>query len=257
MPRKKPTHPPRRDGGEYRFKIGAYTPTKIPMDRLAQYMEQLAEILGEPTQVHFSGLAGGSTVIVAKIEREAAPKVHARVAQVKRGEGPTEARRAYTVANRMLREDNTNGSLRGDAVILPFPGRDESQEQFAAVRQQGFVEGKVVSVTGRDKTAHIMLTVEDAPVAGFYTTNRALAKELAKKWDETVRLIGRGRWQRDAEGTWSLIEFKIESFDPLEEAPLSTALERLRAIPTEWDDNAYAELDVTRHGHGGKANGGD
>ena len=256
MPRKKPQRPPRRDAGEYRFKIGAYTPTKIPMERLAQYMEQLAEMLGETGQVHFGGLARGSTVILAKIEHEAEPKVHARVAQVKSGEGPTEARRAYTALNRLLREDNANGLLRSSAIILPFPGRDESQEQFAAVRQQGFVDGKIISVTGQDKTAHIMLLIEDQPVAGFQTT-RTIAKQLAKKWDEQVRLLGRGRWRRDAEGNWSLIDFKIEGFEPLEEAPLSTALERLRAIPTEWDDNAYNELDMSRHGPRGKANGGD
>jgi hypothetical protein len=254
MPQK-PTKPP-REGGEYRFRIGAYTPTKIPMQRLAEYMEHLALILGEPTQVHFGGLRRGSTVIVAKVAHEAEPKVHTRVAEVKRGVGPVEARRAYTAANRMLREDNANASLRGGAIVLPFPGRDESQEQFAAVKQQGSVDGKVISVTGQDKTAHIMLMVEDEPVAGFFTT-RALAKQLAKRWDEHVRLNGRGRWQRDAEGNWSLIDFKIESFEPLEDAPLSAALERLRAIPAEWDDSAYSDIDAIRHGSEGEANGGD
>lgn len=219
-------------------------------------MEQLAALLGEPQQVHFGGLVRGSTVILAKIENEATPKVHDRVAQVKRGTGPSEARRAYQVVNRMLREDNANGSLKGDAVILPFPGKDETQEQFAVVRQQGSVDGKIISVNGRDKTAHIMLMIEDQPVAGFYT-NRTIAKQLAKKWDEPVRLQGRGRWQRDAEGVWSLIDFRIESFEPLEEAPLSVALERLRAIPAEWGKNAYTELQELRHGPGRKMNGGD
>lgn len=255
MPQKKPPRSPRRDGGEYRFRIGAYTPKKIPMERLAQYMEAIAGILGEATQVHFRGLAPGSTVIRVWIEHEAAPKVHARVAQVKRGEGPADARRAYEAANRMLRDDNANGYLRSDAIVLPFPGRDATQEQFAAVRQQGFVEGKIVSVGGRDKTAHITLMVEEEPVSGFWTT-LTIAKALAKRWHETVRLLGRGRWQRDAEGNWALLDFKIESFEPIEEAPLSKALERLRSIPTEWDDNAYAELDAIRHGPGGKMNGG-
>ena len=241
-------------GGEYRFKIGAFSPTKIPMNRLAEYMEQLALILGETEHVHFGSLARGSTVIVAKIEHEAQPKVRDRVAQVKRGDGPADARRAYAATNRMLREDNADGSLKGGAVILPFPGRKASQEQFAVVRQQGFVDGRIVSVGGQDKTAHVILMVEDAAVAGFYTS-RAIAKQLAKKWDEQVRLLGRGKWSRDAEGNWSLIDFRIESFEPLEEASFSTALERLRAIPTEWSDDAYAELEAIRHG-GSKANGG-
>src|ERR1700722_12332094 len=125
MPKKSPPRKPRREGGEYRFKIGAYSPAKIPLERLAQYMEQLAELLGEAQQVHFGGLARGSTVILAKVENEATPKVHERVAKVKSGGGPSEARRAYQAVNRMLREDNANGSLKGNAVILPFPGRDQ------------------------------------------------------------------------------------------------------------------------------------
>jgi hypothetical protein len=257
MARKPPPRTLRREGGEYRFKIGAYSPAKIPLKRLAQYMEQLAELLGEPQQVHFGGLAPGSTVIIARIENEATPKAHTRVAQVKSGGGPSDARRAYQVVNRMLREDNANGSLRSGAVILPFPGRDQTQEQFAIVRQQGSVDGKVISVTGRDKSAHITLVVEDQPVSGFYTTNRALAKQLAQKWDEPVRLQGRGRWQRDAEGSWSLVDFRIESFEPLEEAPLSVVLDRLRAIRTEWGDSAYTELQELRYGPGGRMNGGD
>ena len=35
-------------GAEYRFSIDAYTPATMPMARLAEYMAQLALILGEP-----------------------------------------------------------------------------------------------------------------------------------------------------------------------------------------------------------------
>lgn len=246
----------RKTGGEeYRFKIDAWTPTRIPMLRLAEYMRELAQILGEPTQVHFRRLVPGSTVIIHEIEREAVPKVVERVSQVRQGAGPTEARRAFRSTNRMLREDNATGALRAGALVLPFPGRDEAQEEFPSVRQYGSIDGVVTSVSGKDQTAHIILLAEGKQISGFYT-NRALAKQLAAKWDEPVRLFGRGRWRRDSEGNWFLIDFKVESFDELSDVPLTVALAELRAIPTEWGDDAYSELEAIRHKPTSKRNGG-
>ena len=152
MPRKV-KQPPKKARGEYWFRIDAFSPTKIPMLRLAEYMQQLAQILGEPAYVHFQRLERGSTVIVHKIEREAVPKVRVRVADVRRGVGPSEALRAYRVTNRLLREDNAVGSLKMGAVVLQFPGRNEAQEEFASVYQHGFIDGVVTSVGGSDKTA--------------------------------------------------------------------------------------------------------
>jgi len=247
---------PKKDGEEYRFKIDAYSPAKIPMLRLAEYMGQLAQILGQTTQVHFKKLAPGSTVIVSKVETEAAPKVGTRVAQVKSGDAPQDALRAYQAVNKMLRDDNATGILRGASrVILPFPGKDAIKEQFESVRQHGFVDGVVTGVRGRDDTAHIILMIEDRQVSGF-TATRVIAKQLATKWDEPVRLFGRGKWKRDDEGNWTLEDFRVESFEPLDDSPLTDALAMLREIPAEWGDNAYSNLDEIRHGPRGKRNGG-
>ena len=77
-----------RDGAEYQFKIDAYTPETIPMARLSEYMGQLALLLGEPAAVHFRKLTRGSTVLNAKIDREAAPKVRDRVVRVRAADAP-------------------------------------------------------------------------------------------------------------------------------------------------------------------------
>jgi hypothetical protein len=229
------------------------------MVRLSQYMGELAQMLGEPAAVHFVRLRPGSLVIVHKVEREALPKVRARTQAVRRGDAPQDAMRSYKAVNRMLREDNGVGILKSvkekGALILKFPGREETEEQFAAVRQFGSIDGILLRVGGADQTAHIMLEVEDGQISGLYTT-RAIAKELAHRIYEPVRLFGRGRWNRDSEGVWRLIDLKVDSFEPLEDVPLSRALTELRAIPTGWGDDAYKELGVIRHGVRGKKNGG-
>ncbi len=253
MPRK-PKQPSKSDG-EYRFKIDAYSPSTIPMLRLAEYMQVLAQILGEQAHVHFRRVATGSTVIVHNVEHEAVPKVRERVARVRSGDGPTDAQRAYQTANKLLREDNAVGSLKNGVTILTFPGREEAREEFTSVKQQGFIDGVVTGVRGRDESIHITLQVEDRQVSGCYT-NRAVAKRLAAKFLEPVRLFGKGKWHRDSDGNWALEDFKVENFEPLDDAPLSKALATLRAIPTEWDDDSYQELRVIRHGPEGKRNGG-
>jgi hypothetical protein len=246
----KATSNSRRGGGEYRFVIDAYSPKTIPMARLAEYMSHLADMLGETDSVHFERLETGSTVLVSKVEREAAPKVKRRVVSVRRREGPSEGIRAYKAINKLLREDNGIGLLKErkeGATIIRFPGREEAEEAFPAVRQFGTIDGVVVRIGGKDETVHVTLESENEQISGCFTSRR-LAKELAHRLFEPVRLFGRGRWTRDNDGRWALVDFKIESFEPLLDIPLSKALGELRAIKTEWTSEAMSELPTIRRG---------
>jgi hypothetical protein len=257
MPRK-PKSASRGDGTEYQFRIDAYSPDTMPMGRLAQYMAELATLLGERSHVHFRRLTKGSTILNAKIDREAAPKVHDRVASVRAGDAPVEPTRAFNAMNRLLRDDNAVGVLRDAAprgIVVRFPGRELAEEKFASIRQQGSIDGIVTGIRGKDDTIHITINAEGQQISGC-ETNRAIAKQLGMKLFEPVRLFGRGRWSRDADGVWTLLTFKIESFEALQDVPLTSALAELRSIPTEWGDNAYTELTELRRGPGSKRNGG-
>jgi hypothetical protein len=253
---------PRRSSGGagYRFMIDAYSPETIPMVRLAEYMRELGEVLGETAAVHFNRLEPGSTTLVSRIEQEAVPKVRARAVAVQRGEAPREALRAYKTINRMLREDNGVGVLKeGDdkqgAVIIRFPGREEAEEKFPYVREHGSVDGVVVWIggSGLNQAVRVTLEAEAQQISGFWT-DRQTGKELARKLFEPVRLFGRGRWSRDGDGQWTLIDFKIESFQALVDIPLSAALSDLRSIPVDWDDESLGKLSIIRHGPSGKSN---
>lgn len=252
----KPRHP--RGGTDYRFKIDAYTPETIPMARLAMYMRELSQLLGEEGSVHFRRLEPGSTVMVHRIEKEAVPKVRERVAGVRQGDGVREAMRAYKTINKYLSDDNAVAVLqekKGSAEIIRFPGREEAEEKFAAVRQHGSIDGIVTRVGGSDATVPIWLEAEGTLLTGCYAT-RSIAKDLGAKMFEPVRLHGRGRWTRDSEGAWSLIDFKIESFEALDDAPLSNAIEAMRAIPSDWAEKGFEELEAIRRGPRVKGNGG-
>ena len=75
----------------------------------------------------------------------AIPKVQDRISSVRRGEAPVEPLRAYRATNR--REDNAAGHLReGKAIVIKFPGKNEAEEKFPSVRQQGAIDGIVTRV---------------------------------------------------------------------------------------------------------------
>jgi predicted ATPase len=73
---------------EYRYVIDAFTSDTLPMARLAEYMREVAALLGEPERVHFARLEAGSAVLVSKIEARVGPKVAARVNGLKDGTAP-------------------------------------------------------------------------------------------------------------------------------------------------------------------------
>lgn len=237
----------------YRFVIDAYTPDTLPMWRLADYMADLARLLGEVEHVHFGHLEIGSTVLVQHIEHEAAPKVQRRLQAVARDDAPEDAAKAFKALNRRLADDNATASLceDGGAEVIRFPGREQPQPlTFGAFNQTGTLDGQLVRIGGRDDTAWVHL--QDRDTVHVCNARRDLARRLARYlYADTLRVHGQGRWERDAEGTWILKRFTITDFDVLDDAPLSDAVERLREVEgsawTEVDD-PHAELEQLRNG---------
>lgn len=240
---------------EYKFKIDAFSPDTIPMARLAEYMADLATLLGEKERVHFARLEEGSTVLVPGIENEAYPKVQTRLAtiNVMEDEGPEEALRAIKAIDARLAADNAVGHLyaEGGAEIIHFPGCEKPKPlTFGAFSQEGSLDGVLIKVGGRDATVPVHL--QEGQLVHICNANRDLARELAPHlFGETLRVHGTGRWERDADGQWALKRFNIAHFEVLDDAPLTELVGRLRQIPGNgWKDmeDPYSELKQLRQG---------
>lgn len=251
-----PKKPAKPRAAEFLFWIDPYTPATIPMGRLAEYMAQLATMLGEPDSVHFVRLQRGSTGIVHKIQTEAVPKVRARARAICRGDAPRDALRAYDAVNKMLREDNGTGALKEgeSAIIIPFPGVKSEEEKYTAIRERGTIDGEIIRVGGPHKWVPVLIDAEGEPFSGCWA-DRTTAKQLGQKLFEPVRLHGTGKWDRTGDGKWVLKEFVIERFEPLSAEPLSEALGRIRAIKA-FKDTTVDDLDFIRNGPPEKQNGG-
>ena len=233
---------------EYKFRIDTYTPDTLPMARCAEYLTELATILGETPYVHFMKVGSGSASLAYKVEIEAVPKVIERTSAVKAGTGTSNQMQAYRNINKMLQENNATGTIKkGRSKLLYFPGREEEKDKISAIQQRGEIDGEIICVGGADEIVPILLKSEGIVVSGC-RARRTVAKELAKLLFETVRLYGEGRWERNADGIWNLVSFSVDRFDELQEKPISQTILALRGLKGEWKENALEELLRSRHG---------
>ena len=110
---------------QYRLKIDVFSVDSLPMGRLAEYMAELARLLGEQEHVHFSHLENGSAVLVSNIDELALPKVAERVQKVREGRAPKEAMQAFRTLDGLLAKDNAVAVLiPPDCTnVIEFPGR--------------------------------------------------------------------------------------------------------------------------------------
>ncbi len=246
---------------EYRFEIDAFTPETIPLNRLVQYLGDLAKIMGESANVHLSRIDPGSTVPVIRVDWEAEPKVRERVRAVKFNEGSPTALRAYAEINKRLLEDNANGVLidPGKNKVIHFPGRDiANQPEFGPIRQTAVFQGIPIKVGGERDPVPVHL--EDGEEIHIVDASRRLAKQIADYlFVSVVRVEGKGRWMRERTGQWKMLDFYVNTFDVLKEGNIRSDLEQLRKVPAAWKDrdDPLAELVSIRHGEGPDENGFD
>ena len=228
------------------------------MARLAEYLSDLAELLGEQPSVHLVDIEESSTVPVVRIDYEAAPKVIERVDRVRLGDGAPEAMSALRHLNQKLREDNGRAVLQSDgAQILEFFGRDMPRNApIGAFNQDGTLDGVVIALGGKRDPVPVHLD-SGTVIYTKCVARRAVAKDLAKHlFTDDIRVKGTGRWLVDEAGDWTLERFTISDFDVLDSEPLSSVVAKLRATPgADWDKVADPWADLVNIREGGNGPG--
>jgi hypothetical protein len=237
--------PSRPEQVEYRFKIERFTPETISMARLAEYMADLARIMGETEHVHFRRLERSSAVIVPVVSWQAVPKVRARVHSVKRRQAAIDVLRVADALNEKLAADNTSATLldgRG-AKVIAFPGRGAESAPEFAVTEPGELYGNVIVIGGKNDPVPVHL--EDGETVHLCEASRSVARQLATHlFGATLAIDGTGRWVRKPDGTWEMRTFRISSFRVLDDRPLTEVVRELKTLPGDWrtHGNPLAEL---------------
>jgi hypothetical protein len=230
-------NPMKRKDSEYELKIDAYSPATIPMHRLAEYMADLAAILGEHKSVHFVAVKKGSLRLVAAVEREAEPKIRRRILDAISGDD-TESSRAIARINRRLADDNGTANFTDPSKtnLIEFPGVNRfCQPQLGPFNQSGTVDGIVIRVGGEKE--FVPVHIEEQGDVHVCSASRDVAKKIARHiFGQTIRAEGVGRWRRDRDGEWQLDSFRIHDFKILEETTLAESRDRLGAVVTSLRD---------------------
>lgn len=226
------------DDIQYVFTIDVLKPSTAPMLRVAQYMAELARLLGSEADVHINEIRESSLRYHVLSEHDAVPVIDDRLATVEmKG---SEANKHFNSINVMLRADKAVARLdrvspNRTAQIIRFPGRELPVPRTFKVRQEGTLDGYVVKIGGKDKTAHATLEAGN----GRYwrcTLDRELAADLAQHLFKTpVRVSGICTWLRDEEGVWTQdSDFQVREFHVLVDESLPEVLDKLREINTDW-----------------------
>lgn len=229
----------------YELSLDVFTPDTLPMARLADYMAAMARILGETEHVHFTELNEGSAVLASRVDTVAVPKVRDNVAAAQAGAG--HHGQAMDDLNALLRSDNASANMRrnGDNVI-EFPGiRQQLPPRLGPFDQDGTIDGVLVSIGGRDKTAHGTL-MDSENNRWKFTVTRDLARQLAPHlYGKPLRLEGTERLFRESNGRWTHEAMKATRFVPLDDTPLHDWVMRLRdqlgAVNTQIDLQALID----------------
>ncbi len=244
---------------EFRFKIDDLTLDTISMKRLAEYLDDLAVLLGESKDVHLARIESGSVDAVVRTEDTFVPKIEERVRSAARqayepeGKGSQEAGRAFKAITDKLKQDKTGAvfMFEAGAEIVRFPsGKKISEPTFGPFNQEGSLDGVIVRVGGINDPVPVHLESDSQTYQCL--ASRVVARELAKHiFDTPLRVYGIGRWFRTGGGKWILENFVIRDFHSLNDEPLVSVVAKLRAIPgNDWNKlkNPLIEADRIRNG---------
>jgi hypothetical protein len=207
--------PAMTDPNRFQLRVTAYTPSTIPMARLAEYMQELAALMGSKSSVHYRGATKGSTILNVEVQHEDIPKVAARLRSASESNAippPDDVRKAKDALEALMRTDNARGTLSfGGERIIMFLGVDAViAERIGPIHEATTVEGQVTRVGGTDKTLHALLLDDDGT---------------------TLRLTTRSRDKdRNEMGKWELAELHLETFEPVPTRTLVEAVSELRAV---------------------------
>lgn len=227
---------------EYTFRITGFTPDTLPMGRLADYLGDLAQLLGSKEHVHLDRIEPGSIRLVAAVDQEARPVVSPRVRSAARGEGPKDARLAWSRLNDRLGKDGTSASLElPGGEVIAFPGTAPPSKPIGPLRQETTIQGRLVRLEGYGDDVSVGLE-EETGLAGRVVVRAAVARELASHFHQHVRLSGGGRWRRDTDGQWCLDHLDVTAFEALDDAPMVDVLRRAGGLLPEGSAQKAIEI---------------
>lgn len=241
----------------YEFRMKKSLPASLPMADLAQFLEQLAIVYGEPDHVHLRAVRKGSVKVFASVDPQAAEAVSQRIRT--RGGSSTfrdeTFERAVKRIDRLLYDRGDSGFIRehrsSGAELIYLPGIKAPLQQQVTVHENGTLDGRIIRVGGKPPTIPVHIQSDSGEIY-LCTSTVEMARKLAPHlYGGEVRVFGGGKWTREEDGRWVVTDFKINDFSVLGDTSLMDTIESMRQIEgSGWNkmDDPHAELKRIRNG---------
>jgi hypothetical protein len=228
------------DFEEIEFVIPAYTPETMPLNRLLEYLRSIGDVIGAPNDLHLVRIGSSSTKPVFSVAIPVAIHTREEAAAVRTGSGTTKQRNAYNQIREMVKKDGGIPATLKDrtGVILNFPPPSEGIDTVSGVRQASSFDGSLIRVGGVGETVPLQMQDLGGELFSNFSAPKAIAKAMAPRLFEPLRVSGIGSWDRSAEGKWKLSKMLIQSFEPLGDETLADVFQKLRAAPVNWPPDA-------------------
>ena len=236
----------------YRLKIEGSSPETMPMKRLAEYLSDMAVLLGEEPNVHLMGIEGSSTCPIVLIDWQAEAGILARIQKARNREGPEDAIHAMDNFDARLKRDNRSAAFINPAnkPVIEFPGATRPQAiEWPSINQPAELCGIPIMVGGRSDPVPVHLL--DGETEWLCSADRTKAIGIAQHlFTTTLRVSGRGRWRKIETGEWALERFVIEGYEQIRLALLDETIRELRSIKAKWKEleDPLAEVEAIRTG---------
>ena len=186
--------------------------------------------------MHAGGPEEGSTILVAKVESEAEPKVRERLRAVRNRSGNDGVMEAAARLDDRLAQDSAKDEIADPtgSKVIEFPGRDRFQmPAFGPIQQPGIFQGVPIKIGGENDPVPVHL--QDGKEKCIIHANRGLDMEIAEHlFTSVVRVEGVGSWTRTAGGGWEMKSFLAQSMRVIEDANIRKNIGELRSIESGW-----------------------
>jgi len=218
----------------------------LTLGRLSLYLRDLSALSGDPAGVRITALTTDPLVLTLTAEPSAMNRLRQRLAAIRRGDAKPEAVDAFRALDTRLAADRCKAVLSSERAgeLFCFLGRDRPDPLvFGMVAAADALTGILIRIGGKREDI-VPVHLRDGETTHFCSTNETVALSLAPHYRlSTLRVFGQGRWQRSAQGRWSMDRFFIDGFEVMDDRPAPAILAQLRAgPPPAWraDDGAAA-----------------
>lgn len=222
------------DDRDVTFKLNGKRPDDFTIDRLAQYLRALSELVGNTEKVRIKKISPGSVKVAMAIQHDYYPKFVERMTSAKNPKrATTKTSKVVDQLEQMVTDDNVTADIMvGNTKLISIRGYSRSSGNvMGPVIQRHVVRGRIIGLEGKDDTKHVRIAEfgTGKEIHGEFRDD-ALGELLTKYlWKGVVEIGGTARLFRHSDGRWELKAYRIDTMERLDESSPSQFVADLRA----------------------------